>query len=266
MRCVTFVAILVVAARAAHSQRADGNRAGVVVPIHRDTAVRAPAFATLGSGAEAAGSRAALQPYAPLISALVPGGGQLILGDSRFTGYAVVEVLGWWKYRKDTREQAAQERAYKELARLGGRANFSTALPDGDWTYYEAMRDRVESGVYSKNLVGPVEPETDTSTYNGHLWELALRTNPNAASALAQYERMAIRPEYRWSWLNANLQYDIFKRTTFKRDDAYYAAVQDLIVIGANHVISMVDAFATIRLRVTTDPSGRKEIGARIHW
>ena len=67
----------------------------------------------------------ALRPYAPLVSAVVPGGGQIILGDNRFVAYLAVEVLAWWKYRKDTREQADQEALFKDIARRVARSHFS---------------------------------------------------------------------------------------------------------------------------------------------
>jgi hypothetical protein len=247
---------------AADGQRVEDGRAGVVP---RSTAVEALAP---DSAAQRSSFRVPVRalPYAPLVSAIVPGGGQLMLGNDRFIGYAAVELLGWLKYAKNVREQADQEATFRDLARRVARANFSPTLPDGDWTYYEAMRDRLESGAYSLSTSGPVVPETDTTTFNGHVWDVAVHTNPDVASALAQYERLAYKPEFRWSWKNARFQYDIFKRTTFKRDDAHYAAIQDLIVLGANHVLSMVDAFATFRLSFHTDQSGRTSVGAQLRW
>jgi hypothetical protein len=86
------------------------------------------------------------------------------------------------------------------------------------------------------------------------------------ADALAEYERTAIKPEFRWSWRNAQFQYDIFKRGTSKRNDANVSANTDLLVIGANHVLSMVDAFATMRLQVRAEADGRTSIGASVRW
>ena len=111
-----------------------------------------------------------------------------------------------------------------------------------------------ESGAYSQSTTGPVVPETDTTTFNGHQWDAgaayesrsAVGAGPVRATGLSS-RSIAGRGRTR------SFQYDIFKRTTFKRDDAHYAGVQDLIVIGANHVLSMVDAFATFRLSGPTD-------------
>ncbi|MDB4874161.1 MAG: hypothetical protein JWM41_607 [Gemmatimonadetes bacterium] len=246
----------------ARGQRIDDGRAGVV--SRRAADVTPPDSSAVREHGLRVPVRAL--PYAPLVSAIVPGGGQFMLGDDRFVAYAAVELLGWLKYAKDTREQAVQEASFRDLARRVARSSFSSAVPDGDWTYYESMRDWKASGFYSASAAGPVVPETDQTTFNGYQWNLALHTNPDTASALAQYERLAYKPEFRWDWTNAQLQYDIFKRTTFKRDDAHYAAIQDLIVLGANHVLSMVDAFATFRLSAHTDPTGRTSVGGRLRW
>jgi hypothetical protein len=211
-----------------------------------------------------------LRPFAPLVSVLVPGGGQLILGNQRYVAYVAVEALSWWNYAKASRDQSIQEADFKSLARRVGRAHFTTgspdALPDAPWSYYEHMRDFLESGQYSLSTGPDVVPETDVTTYNGFRWQLALSTNSTRAAALAQYEAQAIRPEFEWSWRNAQLQYDLFTRMTLKRDDAYNAGTHALLIIGANHVLSMIDAFTTIRLRARAEADGRTSIGASLSW
>ena len=208
---------------------------------------------------------------ASLASLVIPGSGQYMLGNDRFVGYLAVEILGWWKYSKDIAERSARERDFKELAVNVARKNFalpgSTSFPDADWAYYEWMRDFEESGQFSLSATGgPTVPETDTRTYNGKRWEVAQSTQPNYAAALAQYEREAIRPEYRWSWLSSGFQYDLYQRLTDKRNDAARAAVKDLLLIGANHFFSMVDAFATLRLQTRTLEDGRTAVGASLPW
>lgn len=204
--------------------------------------------------------------YAPLLSAVVPGSGQYLLGQDRFVVYAAVEALVWWQYGKHAGEQVQQQRAFKEFARRVARAHFSANAPDGPWSYYEAMRDFSQSGDYSKADSGPVVPEPDTATFNGHLWQQALQTHATVADALAQYERDAIKPDFQWSWLNASIQWDVFKQLTNKRNDAFRAAQQDLMMIAANHVLSMVDAFATFRLQVRPDSRGGGSLGASLSW
>ena len=190
-----------------------------------------------------------------------------MLGHDRFVAYAALEALTWWKYVKDTREQTKQEALFKELARVAARKNFSTTLPDGGWTYYEQMRDWQESGAYSQTDHGVVVPETNDSTYNGSRWQLAQATHVNdPAGALAEYQRLAVKPEFRWSWRNAGLQWDIFKRTTESRNDAYRAGVTDLAIIAANHALSMVDAFVGFRLQALPAEGGRTGVGASLRW
>jgi hypothetical protein len=276
------VATALTAPRGAAAQRVDGARAAVS-PRPSEQRDRSGAPSEMDwpkPPADSAGSasqpnRAPLRvsarirsfaPLAPLASAIAPGAGQFVLGDDRFIAYAAVELLGWLKYAKDSREQAAQEATFRDLARKVARVAYGPNPPDGNWTYYEAMRDWKSSGQFTTATDGSVVPTTDTSTYNGHQWRLAQQTTPDAASALAQYERTAYKSDHEWSWDNAQVQWDIFKRTTFKRDDAHYAGLQDLIVIGANHFLSMVDAFVTFRLSVHTDDAGRATVGASVRW
>jgi len=206
--------------------------------------------------------------YSPLASLVVPGAGQLVLGDNRFVGYAAVEIVGWFLYAKDRQDQARQESAFKDLARQVARAHFSSVFPDAPWAYYEQLRDWQESGVYSQSGAA-LEPETDTLTYNGYKWQLALRTTETRDEALAQYRQVAVRPEFQWSWQNAREQWTLYKNTTDDRNDANRAAVRMLSLVAANHILSMIDAFATFRLSVQPAPSGAGDgfrIGASLRW
>lgn len=205
-----------------------------------------------------------LRRLAPIGSAIVPGIGQLALGNQRFIVYTAAELVGWWRLSKSWHEQSQQEAAFKAIARTVARSHFSSAPPDGAWSYYESMRDYLESGVYSMNNNGTVVPETDSLTYNGHLWQQLLATNATTSAALAAYEAQAVKPNFQWSWRNAQLQYDQYIRTTDKRNDAAHAAVQDLLFIAANHVLSMVDAFATFRLQIRPEAGGGGRPGASL--
>jgi hypothetical protein len=245
----------------ARAQRVDDVRAGIAA---RPVADSAPLAKTRPPGV--AGFRDRGRPYAPALSAIAPGSGQFILGNDRGIAYVTVEVLGWWKYIKDTREQASAEASFRDLARRVSRAHFSTALPDGPWSYYEAMEDFDESGRYSLSDAGAVVPETDATTFNGLTWLTALRVNSTAAAALADYEAKAVKPEFRWSWINAGLTKDLYKRAIARRNSAYLAGVRDLTVIGINHLLSMVDAFSTLRLQARSQTNGQTRIGAVIEW
>jgi hypothetical protein len=258
-----------VAASLVLSTNAIGAQAQRVEPAGVTARRAADSLARPWSGGSPSGPRisATTLGYAPIASAVIPGAGQFMLGHDRFIAYAAVEVLSWWKYLKDIHEQTRQEALFKELARGAARSHFSTSLPDGGWSYYEQMRDWLESGRYSQADSGPVVPETDVLTFNGTRWQLAQATHSNdPAGALTEYEQLAIKPEFRWSWRNAGLQYDIFKRTTENRNDAYHAAVTDLAVIAANHALSMVDAFVAFRLQAQPVGNGRTGVGASLRW
>lgn len=251
---------------AAAGQGIDNARAAVSAPPRADVRGGARADSTGARWPSVVPRLMALRPYAPIVSAIVPGGGQLLLGDDRFIAYVAVEALSWWTYVKDKHEQAAREGEFKELARNVARVHFSTTLPDTAWVYYEGMRDYLESGVYSQSPTGPIVPETDVNTYNGHQWDVAQGTQPTLAAALALYANTAVKPDFEWSWQNHRLEWDIFGRTTDKRNDAARAAKRDLIIIGANHMLSLVDAFTTIRLEVVPTGGGGAAIGASVRW
>lgn len=207
-------------------------------------------------------------PLAPVASAMVPGVGQFIQDRDRSVIYVAVEALAWWKYSKDSRERSRQVNAYKDLARRVARAHFSPNGADADWTYYEMMRDYLESGNFSRSDLTLV-PETDVTTFNGYTWHVitgTVDTIANKAEALQLYAQRAYGPELQWSWRNGQLQWDLFKRTTEKRNDAARSAQRDLAVIALNHLLSMVDAFASFRLAVQPQRGGGTGVGASFAW
>lgn len=199
--------------------------------------------------------------WAPLASAALPGSGQALLGQQRFLPYLALEGYAWLQLLADSREGRRQRDAYRKLARTVARAPFSAVTPSGGWEYYERMEHFVESGVYDADPGGLLQPEPDTTTYNGSVWLLARQTywaDPGASpppasaafeSAMVFYRQRAVTPEFRWSWRNAELEQDVFRRTIAQSNDAYRRAAHDLAVVIANHVLSTVDAYVTVRLR-----------------
>lgn len=202
---------------------------------------------------------------APIASLLVPGTGQLMLGQDRFIVYAALEGLSWWQFLKASRERSQQESEFRDLARRVARAHLSANGPDGDWQYYETMRDYDESGQFSRSDT-QLLPETDTATWNGRTWQLAKGLTTDSVSALAFYRDHAYGPDMAWSWRNAGLQKGLFTQATDKRNDANRAMNNYLMAIAANHLVSMVDAFATFRLEVRPVGNGRTAVGARVSW
>ncbi len=214
---------------------------------------------------------------APVASAILPGAGQALLHQQRFVAYLAVEGFVWLQYLKDLRDWRQQRTAYRDLAAQVARSPFTASPPVGNWAYYESMEHFLESGVYSvTGSTTNVEPESDESTYNGSQWLLARRLywpNPSVPpptqsaayqQSLAFYESRAVRPEYRWSWRNAQLEQDLYRRSINKANDAVRRATSDLGVMLANHVLSSVDAFAALRLRISSPARDEYQVGWQV--
>ena len=198
---------------------------------------------------------------APLASAFVPGLGQARLHNDRFVAFMAAEAFLFLQYAKATGDARENATSFREIARDVARRRFPGTHPDTSaWKYYETMEKFLESGAYSLPSNGATVPETDASTYNGAQWVQArelfgvplddpdARLHPNYARALARYEANAVQPAYGWSWRNAQLEQDLYKRTIARSNAAYRRATGDLIAIIANHVVSAVDAFITVRV------------------
>jgi hypothetical protein len=216
--------------------------------------------------ADTAGGRADGWPV--LASAILPGAGQAMLRQDRAIIYVALEALFIARYVRGTREGNDERDRYRTLASNVARALYSDVRPIGDFEYYERMEKYVESGVYDVNPGGELEPETDTATFNGATWLLARQTywadadvppprdSPEFARALSFYAGRAYDQAYRWSWRNAQLEYDEYRQTIRKSNDAYKTAATDLGLLIANHVLSTVDAFVTVRLRARAVATG----------
>ncbi len=197
----------------------------------------------------------------PLASLLVPGTGQLLGGRDRGVMYLAAEL--WFAARalalgSQGRTLRAQ---FQTLAFDVARRQFTSARVEGPWDYYESMGEWVESGAYNTSTVpGTLQPETDTLTFNGAMWLLARRnylenpdslpapTDPRYQSALAFYRSRAFGDQYRWSWRDARLEMDVYREEIRASDDAYRTATNYLGALLANHLISAVDAFISVRL------------------
>jgi hypothetical protein len=210
--------------------------------------------------------------WAPLASAAAPGAGQAVLGQKRWLPYLALELWAWIQYIDARREGGRHRREYQLLALDVARSRFPGPHPAGDFEYYEHMLKNPESGDFDLVPGGQIDPETDTTTYNGRRWLDARRLywkNPSNAppvdsplylSAIEFYEVNAIPAQYRWSWRSAQLEYDVFRRTIAHSNVAYKRSVEYLGVIIANHALSAVDAFVTLRLRTREGMPGYLEL------
>lgn len=209
-------------------------------------------------------------------SAIVPGAGQALLGSRRAIAYGVAEVAGLAVYSVEQRDGSRQRNRYRELSRSVARAQFIPNGPAGDWDYYERMEKYAASGTFDAVPGGSVDPDTDQTTYNGSIWLLARQTywrdpgaspsptSPEYQSALAFYAKRAIPPEMRWSWLASLDGFQQYKRAIAGSNSAFKRAEQTAGLVIANHILSAVDAFVSVRLRASQSADGRMSVTAGI--
>jgi hypothetical protein len=214
--------------------------------------------------------------WAPLASAALPGMGQAVYGQKRWIAYLAFEVWAWVQYIDARREGSNQQRDYQALARDVARSPFPGPYPDGSFEYYEHMLKNIESGDFDVIPGGAIDPETDITTYNGSRWLDARRLfwedpddappldSPAYLNALEFYTVNAIPTDYRWSWRSASVEYDTYRRAIVRSNVAYKRSVEYLGVIIANHALSAVDAFVTLRLRTRAEIPGHLELEGRL--
>jgi len=249
---------------------AAGQRLARTLPATR--ADEAPA-AVVGNAWKYFGEKqdtARATPWSILASAIVPGTGQAWLGQDRFVAYLAVEAYAWARYAADAREGRDARVSYRNLASEVARRPFSVTRPVGDFDYYERMEHFAQSGAFDAIPGGELDPEPDTTTANGATWLLARQTfwsNPSVPPprqsneykfAEEFYRERAVGPAYRWSWSNAQLEYAEFRRTIRRSNNAYRNSLEDLGLVIANHALSTVDAFITVRLRRQVDANGKR--------
>jgi len=230
--------------------------------------------------------------WAPVASAIVPGAGQAALRQAHGIGYTALDVYMLLEYRQSKRFLARQSDAYRRIARDVARRVSVGTRPDGTWDYYEQLEKLcvpvplaircASSGVYDVTPGGELNPETDINTFNGQTWARARelfwddsetpppRTSTAYSQAIAYYTSRAVRPEFYWSWVDQQAAQDEYRRTIASANAARRDATRDLSIMAANHVLSMVDAFVTVRVRrygggASRGP-GRSGFEATIPW
>lgn len=246
-RALSLAAAAIACATPVHAQRTGAPLAA----INRD-----PLVAT-----SVADSARRVPWYAPLASLAVPGLGQMMLGDDRALAYFAVEAYAVLEYRAQRTEGRRGRARYREIARDVARALYGGERPPGPFEYYETMRKYTESGAFDRVPGGDIDPEVDETTFNGSMWRLARDTywadpdipppveSEEYVSAVSLYLQRAVRPEYQWSWRNAALEHDLYRTAMDRSNRAYRRARTQFGVLLANHLLSMADAFATVRVR-----------------
>ncbi len=198
----------------------------------------------------------------PLVSAILPGAGQGLLRQQRGVVYAAAEGYLVLQAIRSNRDAARERDAYREIARSVARAAFGGSRPDGDWPYYERMKSSLESGQFNRTPGNGFTPEHDASTFNGSIWQLARETfwrdpetapattSPEYQRAIAFYQRRAATDEFRWSWRDAQLEQDVYRQTIVRANEASRRTKQVVGLLLANHALSLVDSYMSVRLRV----------------
>lgn len=217
--------------------------------------------------------------WVPLASVAVPGSGQALLGQDRFIAYLALEAFALLGYVDQHKAQLRATSQYQSLAANVARSPYSIDGPVGDWAYYELMEHWIESGVFNLVPGGNFTPEADVTTYNGAAWLLArqnywanVNVQPDTTSAayrksIAFYIARAIQPQYRFSWRNAQLEQDVYIQKIEERNQAARDARLQLGILIANHLLSMVDAYVTLRVHGGLGaPGSPTSLSATIPW
>ncbi len=206
--------------------------------------------------------------WAPPLSALVPGLGQGVLGQQRGVAYVAAELYLVLRALGAERDARRERDAYREIARTVARAGFGDDRPDAGWPYYERLQFVLESGRYNVTPGGTFTPEPDVTTFNGSIWRLARETfwrDPDAPPpegsdeyrrALAFYQERAVGEAFRWSWRDAQLEQDLYRQTIDRSNESSRLARQMVGLLLANHALSLVDAYVSVRLRVYGEGQG----------
>jgi hypothetical protein len=283
------IALVAVLAAVALPPRLQAQRAHQPVAATASAARVAAALAPLGEAAPLGPPTAADAPptplrqgrwWMPVASAAVPGSAQLMLRQQRGVAYLAMEGFLLFQYVTFRRDAREQRDAYREIARTQARARFGGGEPVSDFEYYETLRDTrfIESGAYDASPGGELDPETTPGTFNGFIWRTARetyfrdpsgtpdRTSAEYANAIALYERRAVREAQRWSWRDAQVFRDEYTNTIRRSNTAYRNAAAYLSAVIANHALSAVDGFVTVRVRGAAGDGGRVGLDGSVPW
>ena len=240
---------------------------GVVLPGSGLRSAVGPGASVLGGQGTILTGQVAPATISPtralLYSGVLPGWGQQRLNKIRWLGFMAVELVGWaflWERQRTGRDFRTR---YRDLAWFVARRGTLGERMDGDFEYYEALVKYRASGAFDEDpYVGGVQPETDTTTFNGALWSLAREIylvpgpqgTPGPGSseydqAMEYYAGRSIGPEFQWDWNGDEASRAEYDRLIQRSDAALRQVTTVVGVILANHLAAAFDAFITARLR-----------------
>ena len=258
--------------------RGGGCTAAVALALAGPVIAQAPGQDTLGPR-----SKTAWQ--APVASLVLPGSGQLLLGQDRGILYLAVEAFALFEFLRVSSVAGTEDDRFHDLAFQVARRPYAPQVRDTVFEYFEQMGRFEASGAYDLDPGPGFVPEPDAGTYNGAVWLLARRTywtdpdvppnptSPEYQRAVQFYLERAVGDGYRWSWRNAPLEQEAYRRAILQSDAASREAQNYLGLLLANHALSAVDALVSSRLtraigrqaRVTTRYGrGRGRLEVRI--
>jgi hypothetical protein len=210
-------------------------------------------------------------------SMVLPGWGQLELGQRRGWAYALAEVALWvvWADRRAAGRHVRDE--YRDFAWETGRIQTGPRV-DGPFAYYETLSKWVRSGAFDADAgADGIQPEEDSTTFNGSIWARATGLylpsgtppDPLDASyqqALDYYRARAYGTEFLWDWSGRDEDRRSLGTLIRRSDDRFRQATTAFGAVLANHVLSGVDAFVSARLRYSstirlTPTAGRPDRG-----
>ena len=194
-----------------------------------------------------------------LASALLPGAGQYLLKRDRWVPYLAVEAWSLLRWASRSARGRDLQRDYRDVAWAVARRVSVGERRDSVFEYYEALANWDASGAFDADpLNGGLQPERDTTTYNGNIWALAralyapggAEPQPGSeaeANALDYYRSHAVPDSYLWAWGASRLEQQAYRTLISDSDEAFREATFYLGVILANHVVSAIDALVTAR-------------------
>ncbi len=201
--------------------------------------------------------------WAPVASVILPGSGQALLRQQRALAYLVAETFVVLQASRAKNDFESARTRYRSIAADVARLQFGTDRPVAPWDYYETMADVkwTASGKYDVGLGGKFTPEPDESTYNGSQWLLARSlywANPadrpaessvEYQKAIAFYQARAYKDNFRWSWRDNQNAKELYVQTIKEANNSNQRRVSMVGLVAANHLLSLVDSYVTVRLR-----------------